>query len=131
MSTPTFDPAGPTSPKPGAPPTADERQWGMFAHLSSLVGLAVGGLTPLGPLIIWLVKKDQSPFVADQAKEALNFQIAIFIASLICVALAMVLIGFFLLPLLFIANIVYSIIAAMEANKGVAYRYPYTIRLIN
>src|SRR5688500_12514274 len=105
MSTPTFDPAGAPPPKPGAAPTADERQWGMFAHLSSLVGLAVGGLTPLGPLIIWLVKKDQSPFVADQAKEALNFQIAIFIASLICVALAMVLIGFFLLPLLFIANI--------------------------
>ena len=131
MSTPTFDPAGAPPPKPDAAPNADERQWGMFAHLSSLVGLAVGGLTPLGPLIIWLVKKDQSPFVADQAKEALNFQIAIFIASLICVALAMVLIGFFLLPLLFIANIIYSIIGGMEANKGVAYRYPYTIRLIN
>jgi uncharacterized Tic20 family protein len=127
MSTSTSD----LPPKPGAAPTADERQWGMFAHLSSLVGLALGGLTFLGPLIIWLVKKDQSPFVADQAKEALNFQIAIFIASLICVALAIVLIGFFLLPLLFIANIIYSIIGGMEANKGVAYRYPYTIRLIN
>jgi uncharacterized Tic20 family protein len=103
----------------------------MLAHLSSLIAMTVGGMSFLGPLIVWLVKKDQSPFVADQAKEALNFQIACFIASLICVALAIVIIGFFLMPLVIIGNIVFSIIAAMEANKGVAYRYPYTIRLIN
>jgi uncharacterized Tic20 family protein len=122
-----------TSPpeKPGASPSTDDRTWGMLAHLSSLIAMTVGGMSFLGPLIVWLVKKDQSPFVADQAKEALNFQIACFIASLICVALAIVIIGFFLMPLVIIGNIVFSIIAAMEAYKGVAYRYPYTIRLIN
>lgn len=117
--------------KPSASPTADDRTWGMLAHLSSLIAMAVGGMSFLGPLIVWLVKKDQSPFVADQAKEALNFQIACFIATLICVALAIVIVGFLLMPIVIVGNIVFTIIAAMEANKGVAYRYPYTIRLIN
>lgn len=116
--------------KPVGASSADDRQWGMLAHLSSLIGLAVGGLTFVGPLIIWLIKKDQSPFVGDQAKEALNFQIACFIATLISAALVLVFVGIFLMMAVVVGNIVFSIIAAMEANKGVAYRYPYTIRLI-
>jgi uncharacterized Tic20 family protein len=110
------------------PLTADDRTWGMLAHLSALVASAVGGLSFLGPLIIWLVKKDQSPFVGDQAKEALNFQISLLIVGLIC---AITFVGILLLPVLFVVDVVYSIIAAMEANKGVYYRYPYTLRLIN
>ena len=112
-------------------PTEDERTWGMLAHLSGLLGMMVGGLCFLGPLIVWLVKKDQSPFVADQAKEALNFQIAVFIALIVCGLSAMICVGFILLPIVIIGAIVYSILGGMEANKGVTYRYPYTIRLIN
>ena len=111
--------------------TSDDRTWGMLAHLSAVIAWSLGGMTFLGPLIVWLIKKDQSAFVGEHAKEALNFQIACCIAALICVALAFVIIGFFLFPVVVIGNIVFSIIAGMEANKGLPYRYPYTIRLIN
>jgi uncharacterized Tic20 family protein len=99
----------------------------MLAHLSSVIAILLGGLSFLGPLIVWIIKKDQSAFVADQGKEALNFQIAALIASLVCGATCVLLI---LVPVIVVANIVYSIIGAMEANKGVYYRYPYTFRLI-
>ena len=119
-------------PKPDGAPTADDRQWALLAHLSGLIASMLGGLSFLGPLIIWLVKKDQSAFVADQAKEALNFQIAVTIALLVSIAIgAATCVGFLLVPIVGIGSLVFAIIAAMEANKGVAYRYPYTIRLIN
>lgn len=86
----------------------------------------------LGPLIVWLIKKDQSAFVSDQAKEALNFQIAVAIALWVSFALLWVFcIGLVLLPIVYIGSIVFSIIAALEASKGVYYRYPYTVRLIS
>jgi uncharacterized Tic20 family protein len=118
--------------KSGPAPTPEERSWGMLAHISGLIAAWLGGMSFLGPLIVWVIKKDQSPFVADQAKEALNFQIAVTIAlwisgSLICVMG----IGLVLLPIVAIGSIIFSIIAAMEANKGVYYRYPYSIRLIS
>jgi uncharacterized protein len=116
--------------KPADVPSQDDRTWGMLAHLSGLIASLLGGMSFLGPLIVWLIKKDQ-PFVADQAKEALNFQIAMTIVIMIGIATAFFCIGFIILPLVFIASLVYSIIGAMEANKGVYYRYPYTIRLIN
>jgi uncharacterized Tic20 family protein len=104
--------------------TADDKTWGMLAHLSGLIASLLGGLTFLGPLVVYLIKKDSSPFVADQAKEALNFQLAAFIVSLIsivtCIGPIIVMIG----------ALVYAVIGAMEANKGIVYRYPYTFRLI-
>ena len=116
--------------QPGKPdlgiPTEDERTWGLIAHLSFLAG-GVVGLPPIGPLVVWLIKRDESSFVGDQAKEALNFQIAVLIVTLVCAATCV------LAPLAIVAavgGLVYSIIAAMEANKGVLYRYPYTFRLI-
>lgn len=108
-------------------PGQDDRTWGMLAHLSSVLAIALAGLSFLGPLIVWLIKKDQSAFVNDQGKEALNFQIAVLLASLVCGVTVILLI---LIPVIFVANVVFSIIAAMEANKGVRYRYPYTLRLI-
>jgi uncharacterized Tic20 family protein len=103
----------------------------MIAHLSGIVASLLGGLSFLGPLIVWLIKKDQSPFVADQGKEALNFQIAVTIAMLISAVTIMVCVGFVLIPVVFIGSIVFSVIGGLEANKGVYYRYPYTIRVIN
>ena len=113
------------------PPTAgeapqDQRTMSLLAHL---LGIVTG---PIGALIIWLVSKDnpEKSFVTDQAKEALNFQITLIIAYFISGILTMVLIGFLLMAAIGIANLVLCIMAAMKANNGEAYRYPFALRLI-
>src|SRR6266571_8238308 len=96
------NPAAPQPPTGGPQyvPTSEERQWGLLAHLSGLIASFLGGLSFLGPLVVWIIKKDQSPFVADQAKEALNFQIAVTIAVWVSIALIWVFcIGLVLLAL--------------------------------
>lgn len=134
-------PSATTPPPPAGVPSAEERQWAMFAHLSALLGALVTGWVGgwgwfLGPLIIWLVKKDTMPFVNDQAKEALNFNITIAIIFLILTILSVATlgIGFLLtLPLMFIigiAALVFIIMGAIKANEGKAYRYPFALRLI-
>jgi len=102
---------------------AQEKTWGMISHLSGLVGF-------IGPLIVWLIKKDESPFIDDQGKESLNFQISIFIYSMAAFILMFIVIGFILLPAVLVFDIVMIIIAAMKANEGEKYRYPLCIRLI-
>jgi hypothetical protein len=127
---------------PAGIPSAEERQWAMFAHLSALLG---GLLTSgwggsigffIGPLIIWLAKKETMPFVDDQAKEALNFAITV---SLACVVLMMLTIMSFgigalltipLLMVIGIAALVFFIIAGVQANQGTRYRYPISLRLV-
>ncbi|MCJ0826027.1 DUF4870 domain-containing protein [Luteimonas sp. 50] len=121
--------------------SAEERQWAMFAHLSALAGglltSAVGGWGFfIGPLVIWLMKKDTMPFVDDQAKEALNFNImvtAIFVILLILTILSLGIGALLTVPVMLIVGIgalVFVIIAAMKANQGIAYRYPVNVRLI-
>lgn len=128
-------------PPPTAAPSAEEKQWAMFAHLSALLGGlltgAVGGWGCfLGPLIIWLVKKDTMPFVNDQAKEALNFNITVAAIFLVLWILTVVtlfigaLLTFPLMAIVGVAALVLIVIAAVKANDGIAYRYPLTIRLI-
>ena len=110
----------------------DARMWGMFCHLSALsgmVGVPLGGI--LGPLIIWLIKREEIPFVNDQGKEALNFQLSFTIYFIVAGILVFALVGLLLLPLLAIVNLVYVIIASVKANEGIAYRYPFTIRFFN
>lgn len=120
---------------------AEERQWAMFAHLSALLGglftSAVGGWGFfIGPLVIWLLKKDTMPFVADQAKEALNFNITVSAVFLVLMILGFLTlgIGFLLIgPLMMVIGVlalVFIVIAAIKANEGVAYRYPMTVRLV-
>jgi uncharacterized Tic20 family protein len=125
-----------------ATPSAQERQWAMFAHLSTLLGgLLTSGWAGsigffIGPLVIWLTKRDTMPFVADQAREALNFAISVSLACLVLVVLTVMTLGIGLLvtvPLYAIIGItalVLVIIAAIKANEGVLYRYPFTLRLI-
>jgi uncharacterized protein len=123
-------------------PSAQERQWAMFAHLSILLGGLIssgwaGGIGYfVGPLIIWVVKRDTMPFVADQGKEALNFAITV---SILCAALWLLtvmslgiglLLTFPLLTVIGIAALVLVIIAAVKANEGTAYRYPIALRLL-
>lgn len=122
--------------------SSEERQWAMFAHLSALVGgiLTSGWAgsigTFIGPLIIWLAKKDTMPFVDDQGKEALNFNITVALIFLALAVLSLVTLGVGLIIaipawiIVGIAWLIFTIIAAIKANEGVAYRYPLTLRLI-
>ncbi len=111
-------------------PNKDERLWGMLCHLLSFSGYLVPFGSVLGPLIVWMIKKDDMPFVNDQGKESLNFQLTMLIAVIVSVILCFVLIGFLMLGVVLIFQIVVVIIASIKANDGIKYRYPYTIRFI-
>ncbi len=105
-------------------PDKDECNMAMLAHLlGALVGF-------IGPLIIWLIKKDEYAFVDDQGKEAVNFQISIVIYAIVSFVLTLILIGFLLLLAVIVFNIVCIIKAALKANNGERYRYPMSIRII-
>lgn len=108
----------------------EARLWGMLAHFAGLIGFIIPFGNLLGPLIVWQVKKDQMPFVDDQGKESLNFQITISIAAVVCIVLMLVLIGLVLLPLLGLVALVLMVIAGIKANGGERYRYPFVLRLI-
>ena len=111
--------------------TGDERTWGMWAHLSSLagfIGVPFGHI--IGPLVIWLVKKDTMPYVDRQGKESLNFQISMTIYSIVAGVLVLVVVGFILLLGLIILDVVCVIIAGVKASKGEEYSYPVTIRFL-
>ena len=116
--------------------TQEQKTWGMIAHLSSLSGLIIPLGNVIGPLVVWLIKKDTMPFVADQAKEALNFSITLSIigaALLAITVMSLFLAAILTIPLLAVVGIVaiiLIIIAAVKANDGVAYRYPLTLRLV-
>lgn len=107
----------------------DARLWGMLCHLAALAGFIIPFGNIIGPLVVWQIKKE-IPFANDQGKEALNFQITVAIALVICFVLIFVLIGFILLPIVALSNLVFIIIAAVKANNGVVYRYPVNIRFI-
>src|SRR5262245_50418165 len=130
------------SPAATGAPSADERQWALFAHLSILLGglltsgwaFSIGSF--IGPLVIWLTKNDTMPSVHDQAKEALKLALT---RTIICFVLPMLTImslgigALITIPVLMfigIAALVLVIIAAVKANEGVAYRYPFAIRLV-
>ena len=111
------------------------RDWAMAVHLSALVGLLGNGIGfVLGPLVVWLWKRDDYEFVREQGLEALNFQITMFISALaalfLIVTIIGVVIGILLLILTGILAVVYPIVAAAQAKQGVHYRYPFSIRLI-
>ncbi|TLY58495.1 MAG: DUF4870 domain-containing protein [Gammaproteobacteria bacterium] len=103
----------------------------MIAHLSAFAFFIVPPIgIVLGPLLVWLVKRDRTAFVASQAKEALNFNISVVIGALCCWILVFVLIGFLLFVALGISWLALTIIAAIKASEGVAYRYPVSLRLV-
>lgn len=102
----------------------DDRNLAMLAHLLGIVSSFVGAL------IIWLIKKDQSAFIDEQGKEALNFQITVILGFVISSALTVVLVGFLLMPAVWIANLVFCILAAVATSKGEHYKYPFAIRLL-
>jgi uncharacterized Tic20 family protein len=100
-----------------------------MAMLAHLLGILTGFIASL---VIWLINKDKADmaFATDQAKEALNFQITMAIGWIAASCLTLVLIGFLLYPVLLIVNLIFCIMAGMKANEGVAYRYPFALRLV-
>lgn len=117
---------------------SNARTWGMLCHLSGLAGFVVPSIgSILGPLIVWLVKRQEIPFVDDQGKEALNFQITMFIGLFITgivggvIALVTCGLGFILPAALVVYQFVYTIIGAIRANAGEYFRYPFNLRFIN
>jgi uncharacterized Tic20 family protein len=120
-----------STPASGAAPTENERTWGMLAHLSALAGLVIPLIgNVLGPLLVSIARSDQSAFVAAHAKEALNFNISVTLAAVLCALLMLVFIGILLGSALFIAWLVMTLIAAIKASEGGAYRYPFSLRLV-
>ena len=122
--------------------SSEERGWAMAAHLCGLLWILGGGgliflpfgglalFTILGPLIILLSKGQSMPFVAAQAKEALNFQITLLIGDVIGIATSCLVVGWFIIMAVWIVRLVFCIMAAIAVNRGEHYRYPFAIRLI-
>ena len=109
---------------PATTPTSDEKTLAILAHILTFISSFIA------PLIIYLVKKDNSAYVAEHAKESLNFQITMFILYIISVVLMLLLIGFLLILLLSIANIILVLIATIKASENKMYRYPINFRLL-
>ncbi|PYJ24121.1 MAG: DUF4870 domain-containing protein [Verrucomicrobia bacterium] len=111
--------------------SSDVRTWNVLCHATALAGFFVpwaGHI--LGPLIVWLAKRRDSPEIDEHGKESLNFQISMLIYNVIAGVLCLVLIGFVILAILHILNLVLVIVASIQASEGKFYRYPLTIRLI-
>jgi len=108
--------------------TSSEKNEAMFCHLAAFAGylVLIGWL--VGPLIIWMMKKDDSAFVDYHGRESLNFQISIMIYWIPVIALCFILIGFLLVPCLILFHFIAVIIAAIRANDGKHFRYPLCIR---
>lgn len=112
-------PGAPTRMTPG-----EERGWAVGAHLSAIVAQF------LGPLLVFLIQGPKSPFVREHAAEALNFNLSVTIYFVVAIVLAVVLIGFLLLPAVLVMWFVCTIIATVKAGNGEGYRYPLTIRFV-
>ena len=134
----------------------DERTWGVLIHLAGIIGTmllkSVGGI--IAPLALWLIKRNESTFIDDQGKEALNFQISVALVSTALGIIGNIQEGIWsmsnfvfrrayfsldmtdwgiisvLLLIVWIGNIIYSVSGAMKANSGIPYRYPFSWRLV-
>src|SRR5207248_7544168 len=135
METTSSLPTPPPLPAGGPPATSvsssNVRIWNILCHASALLGVFLhfpGHL--LGPLIVWLAKRGDSPEIDAHGKESLNFQISMLIYNLISAIFCLILVGFVFLAILWVLNAVFVIIASIQASDGKFYRYPMTIRFI-
>jgi uncharacterized Tic20 family protein len=104
-------------------PTSDERTIAMLCHITGLISF-------IGPLIVWLLKKDESEFIDANGKQALNFQISIFIYSIVASILIVLIIGIPLLIAIGLFNLVMIILASVKALNGEVFEYPLSIKLL-
>ncbi len=103
-----------------------ERNWAMLSHLLGLIPIPLVHI--LGPLLVWIIKKDSSPFVGTHAKESINFQITVFIAFLVSGWLCLFVIGFFCLIAVFVTDLILVVTAAIKAKAGEEFHYPMSLR---
>ena len=108
----------------------NEKLWATLCHLSALVGFVFPFGNIIGPMMFWIIRKDQMPLVDVNGKEAINFQISMTIYVIIAAFLVLVLIGIPLLIILALSDLILIIIASVKTSEGTPYRYPLTIRLI-
>lgn len=128
--------APPPEPPPGLNPDANEKQFALFVHLSALLGFFIPFGNIIAPLVLWQIKKNESAFIDDQGKEAVNFNLTLLLIGVGLVLLTLITFGIGALltvPVglaLCVAWLVFAILGGMKANEGIAYRYPYILRLI-
>jgi len=119
-------------PDHGSATTRDERNLAMFAHLSALAGLLFpAGGNVIAPLIVWLTQREKSAFVADQSLEALNFNLTVLLAEILCAFLLVVGIGIVLGLVLGIVWLIGTILGAIRASEGQRFRHRFTLRLVH
>lgn len=109
---------------------AHSRNWAMAGHLSSYVVFLGIPIPVIGPLIVWLLKRDDDAYVEDHAREALNFNISIMLYTFVSAVLVLAVVGIVLVPVVLIAWFVLTIVAGVKAAGGEIYRYPLTIRFV-
>ena len=132
METTTSTDPTPLTPPPATTITRSQVQtWCVLCHASALLGVIIPGVAHIvAPLIVWLVKRNDSPEIDAHGKESLNFQLSMLIWCVISAILVLIAIGIVALIILGILNIVFVIVASIKASEGVLYRYPMTIRFI-
>ena len=135
-NTPPIPPPGPVAPGPSPLSPSEEKNWAVATHLASLcgyIGVPFGHI--LGPLVIWLMKKDSSRFLDEVGKETVNYNISVIIWFIVSFALFFTIIGIPLSILMIVGlsfmDIIVTVLAATEASNGRQYRYPLTIRFIS
>ncbi len=113
------------------PTTPEDRKWGMVIHLAALIGLLLPLGLVLGPLLVWMLKRNDSPFLDEQGKKAVNFQLTILIAAFVLALLSAIIKPLIAIAfVLGIAGLVFAILAGVNVSRGKAYRYPFSLNLI-
>jgi len=110
--------------------TAEQRQWGLFLHLSQFAAFIVPILGLVAPIILWQIKKDEIPALDAHGKMVTNWIISSFIYSIISIVLMFVLVGFFTFLALLVMSVVFPIVGAIKANNGELWEYPLTIKFL-
>ena len=112
------------------PMSKNEQNMGMLCHLLALSGYLVPFGNLIGPLVIWMVKRQEMPFVEREGRESLNFQISVMIYAIAAGLLCFVLIGFLILPALVVFDVICVVMASLQAADGRSFRYPLCIRFL-
>lgn len=123
-------PAPPPPPQGQLEMDKDARNWGMFAHLSALSGYVIPLGWIIGPIVVWMMKKEEFPFVNRQGKESLNWQLTMLIGFVVSIPLMLICVGIFTMVAVGILDLIFTIIAGIEASKGKDYKYPWSIKFI-
>lgn len=131
--------AGRLLPPPGPGLSNETRNWALAAHLSAFLGAWVA-LAFVGPLVVWLLQREEHPYIAHHAREALNFNLSVLlygvVLAILAIPIGLLTLGLGLLPLVLLAGalaiawLVLTIVATVAASNGEAYRYPLTVRMV-